>query len=351
MGPSPPAPPFPGKHPPPAPPCVQGGEDLTRHLADRIAAHGPISVADYMAEANAYYYATRDPLGAAGDFITAPEISQMFGELIGVWLVDLWLRAGRPAGARYVELGPGRGTLARDALRPLRGAGLDPPIHLVETSPILRRAQAERLPGARWHDDLSTLPDDAPLLIVANEFFDALPIRQFEDERELRVRLSDRGFVRDEAAEIRETSPASLEVTAKLGARLEVQGGAALIVDYGHDRPGSGDTLQAVSAHQYADPWQAPGSRDITAHVDFAALAAAARNAGARVYGPRAQGDWLEAMGIQLRAAALAKASPDRTEEIAVARERLTSPAQMGRLFRTMALVAPGWPEPAGFAR
>jgi len=151
---------------------------LEERLRRRIADHGPMPVADYMAEANAHYYATRDPFGAAGDFVTAPEISQMFGELVGIWLADLWQRAGRPEAAHYVELGPGRGTLAVDALRAMQAAGLAPDIHMVETSPVLRSAQAERLPAASWHDDLSTLPEAGPLLVVANEFFDALPIRQ-----------------------------------------------------------------------------------------------------------------------------------------------------------------------------
>ena len=319
-------------------------------LRRRIAEEGPVSVTDYMAESNAYYYATRDPLGAAGDFTTAPEISQMFGELIGIWLADLWDRAGRPEGARYVELGPGRGTLAQDALRAMRAAGLDPPVELVETSPVLRRAQAERLPPARWHDEVASLPAAGPLLVVANEFFDALPIRQHSAGRELRVGLAESRFVRDEAEVIVEDSPASLAIVRALAGRLASQGGAALIVDYGHDRPGTGDTLQAVSGHAYADPWEAPGTRDLTAHVDFSALAAAAREAGVRVHGPVPQGDWLETMGIQLRAAALAKAAPERTGEIAAARDRLIAPSQMGRLFKVLALVAPAWPARAGFS-
>jgi SAM-dependent MidA family methyltransferase len=325
-------------------------ETVADRLFGRIAREGSIGVDDYMAEANAHYYATRDPLGESGDFITAPEISQMFGELIGVWLSDLWLRAGRPEGARYVELGPGRGTLAQDALRAMRGAGLEPPLDLVETSPVLRRAQAERLPPARWHETLASLPDKGPLLVVANEFFDALPIRQHaRGGGELRVRVEQGRFARDPADEIFEDSPASIEAVAALAGRLAAQGGGALIVDYGHDRPGIGDTLQAVAGHDYADPWEAPGTRDLTAHVDFSALAAAARAKGVRVFGPIAQGDWLETMGIQLRAASLAKAAPERTEEIAAARDRLCAPAQMGRLFRVLALAAPGWPEPAGF--
>jgi len=316
-------------------------------LRARIAAEGPISVADYMAEANAHYYATRDPFGAEGDFITAPEISQMFGELVGIWFADLWQRAGAPSSARYVELGPGRGTLAEDALRAMRGVGLAPPVELVETSTLLRAAQAERV-AARWHDDLSTLPGGGPLLVVANEFFDALPVRQFERERELRVGLAGGRFVRDGAVET-ETSPVSLTIVADLARRLARQGGAALIVDYGHDRPGTGDTLQAVSRHAFADPFEAPGEHDLTAHVDFHALGEAARAAGVRVFGPTPQGVWLNAIGIKLRAAALAKATPERAAEIAAARARLTAPGQMGRLFKAMALVAPGWPDAAGF--
>jgi len=318
-------------------------------LRERIAAEGPITVADYMAAANAHYYATRDPLGVAGDFITAPEISQMFGELVGAWLADLWDRAGRPH-AHYVELGPGRGTLAADALRAMRTAGLIPAVHLVETSPVLRAAQAERCPDASWHDDLSSLPNDAPLLVVANEFFDALPIRQYDAMgRELRVHAGDAGFFRDGEVE-REESPASLEIARTLARRLAAQGGAALIVDYGHDRPGFGDTLQAVFAHGHSDPWVAPGARDLTAHVDFSALARAARAEEVRVHGAVGQGDWLEALGIGLRTAALAKAAPARAAEFEAARARLTAPGQMGRLFRVMALTALGWPAPAGFA-
>jgi SAM-dependent MidA family methyltransferase len=319
---------------------------LEARLRARIAAEGPITVADYMAEANAYYYATRDPFGAEGDFTTAPEISQMFGELVGIWLADLWQRAGEPGTARYVELGPGRGTLAEDALRAMRGAGLAPPVDFVETSPLLRAAQAERV-SARWHDELSTVSAGGPLLVVANEFFDALPVRQFDGSRELRI-ADDGGFVRDGPVET-EISPASLAIVTDLARRLATQGGAALIVDYGHDRPGTGDTLQSVSGHAYADPFAAPGERDLTAHVDFHALAAAARAAGVRVFGPVEQGAWLNAMGIKLRAASLAKAAPERGPEIAAARERLTGAGQMGRLFKAMALVAPSWPEPAGF--
>jgi NADH dehydrogenase [ubiquinone] 1 alpha subcomplex assembly factor 7 len=320
---------------------------LEEKLRRRIAADGPIPISSWMAEANAHYYATRDPFGAAGDFTTAPEISQMFGELAGLWLADLWLRSGQPDGAQYVELGPGRGTLATDALRAMKGAGLAPAVHLVETSPVLRQAQAERVPEATWHDDLSSLPADGPLLVIANEFFDALPVEQRDAEGRIRtVDWHDGRFLPLGQVET-ESSPASLAITADLSRRIAAQGGAALIVDYGHDRPGRGDTLQAVWRHAYADPFEAPGERDLTAHVDFSALAAAAE--GVRISGPVPQGAWLDAMGLPVRAAALARAAPARTEEIEAARHRLCAPAQMGRLFKVLAFSAPQWQEPAGF--
>jgi NADH dehydrogenase [ubiquinone] 1 alpha subcomplex assembly factor 7 len=322
---------------------------LEDQLRSRILAEGPIPVSDYMAAANAHYYATRDPLGPAGDFITAPEISQMFGELIGIWLADLWHRAAAPGGAHYVELGPGRGTLAADALRAMRGAGLMPDTHLVETSPVLRRAQSGLVPNALWHDDLRSLPDAGPLLVVANEFFDALPIEQCDAEGRLRtIDWRDDRFVPVGEVET-EASPLSRAIVADLSRRIARQGGAALVVDYGHDRPGIGDTLQSLWRHEFADPFEAPGERDLTAHVDFPALAAAARAQGGRVHGPATQGDFLDAMGLALRAAALARAAPERTEEIEAARVRLAAPRQMGRLFKVMAIVAPGWPRPAGF--
>jgi NADH dehydrogenase [ubiquinone] 1 alpha subcomplex assembly factor 7 len=347
------------------------GLSLSDRLARLIEASGPVSVAYYMAQANAHYYATRDPFGAAGDFTTAPEISQMFGELVGLWLADLWTRAGSPEEAHYVELGPGRGTLAADALRAMRSAGLVPDVALVETSPVLRRAQKERVPRARWHDDLDTLPASGPLLAVANEFFDALPVRQLvatEGGWRKRLVVHEEGRFRpiagprmSEAAipphlrsappgSILETSPASIAVVQALAQRIAEQGGAALIVDYGHERASAGETLQAVSAHLFADPWAEPGERDLSAHVDFEALEQAARRQGVRVFGPRGQGEWLIAMGLDVRAEALAKAAPGRAEELKAARDRLAAPGEMGRLFKVMALVADGWPEPAGFA-
>ena len=343
---------------------------LGERLARMIRSGGPIPVADYMGTANAHYYSTRDPLGAAGDFTTAPEISQMFGELVGLWLADLWARAGSPRDAAYVELGPGRGTLAADALRAMRSAGLEPPVHFVETSPALRQAQAERVAKANWHDDAAGLPENLPLLIVANEFFDALPIRQLvatEIGWHERLVIHDhKGFrpvpgplIGGEAipAHVRaappgtiiETSPGSVSIVRQLAQSIARSGGAALIVDYGHERTGAGETLQAVARHAFADPWTEPGERDLTAHVDFEALGAAARSEGVRVFGPRGQGEWLEAMGIRLRAEALARAAPGRSEEIGSAHRRLTATEEMGTLFKALALVAPEWPEPAGF--
>jgi SAM-dependent MidA family methyltransferase len=343
---------------------------LPERLARAITLAGPIPLSQFMGAANAHYYATRDPLGARGDFTTAPEISQMFGELVGLWLADLWDRAGRPA-ARYVELGPGRGTLAADALRAMAKAGLTPPVDLVETSPTLRAAQAERLAGAEWHLDLVGLPDDVPLLVVANEFFDALPIRQLiatnDGWRERLVACQDTLFLpiagdrsfdmiippdlrEAEPGSILETSPASVAVMRGLAARLLEQGGAALIVDYGYQGPAIGDTLQAVRGHQYANPFETPGEADLTAHVDFATLKEAAEAEGLIVHGPVTQGAFLEALGIGARAEALAKASPERAGQLEIDRARLTDSEQMGELFKVIALSAPGWPVPAGFA-
>nr|WP_133365962.1 SAM-dependent methyltransferase [Qipengyuania sediminis] len=322
-----------------------------------------------MGESNAHYYATRDPLGMAGDFVTAPEISQMFGELIGLWLADLWERAGRPGGAVYAELGPGRGTLAKDALRAMAGAGLHPETHLVEGSPALRRVQAAAVPGARFHDDPSSLPAQRSLLLVANEFLDALPIRQLvrtpDGWRERMVGLRDGAlaFVAGPAVldtllpalpadapvdTIVEVNPGAAAVVADIGHRIAQAGGAALFVDYGHLAPRSGSTLQAVKAHCKAGALDAPGEADLSAHVDFAALAEIARNVGCRV-SLTTQGDWLTTMGIDLRTAALSRIQPARAEAIAAARDRLVHPGAMGELFKVLAIVAPGWPDAAGF--
>ncbi|GAA4032845.1 SAM-dependent methyltransferase [Sphingomonas rosea] len=307
-----------------------------------------MSVEAYMEACNAYYYATRDPLGTAGDFTTAPEISQMFGELVGAALADAWRRAGAPGSAHYVELGPGRGTLAADALRVMRPAGLTPSVHLVETSPILRAAQEAAVPGARHYDDLSTLPDDGPLLLVANEFLDALPIRQHVAGAERHVTLTPAGLAFDRDGPILETSPVRDEAVKELAERLVRQGGTALLVDYGHERSAPGDTLQAVKGHRFAAVLDRPGEHDLTSHVDFQRVAEVAADAGASVAGPVEQGSWLERLGIQMRARALANAAPHRAADIEEARARLCRPDAMGSLFKVLAIHAPGWPRPAG---
>jgi NADH dehydrogenase [ubiquinone] 1 alpha subcomplex assembly factor 7 len=311
-----------------------------------------------------------DPLGAAGDFTTAPEISQMFGEMIGVWIADLWSRAGSPA-FRYVELGPGRGTLAADALRTMARFGCTPQgVHLVETSPMLRAAQSARLPAAIHHDDIDDLPDDGAAIIVANEFFDALPVHQYirtidgwrermvvhNGERFLPVagtRPMDSAVPADLAdsplGTILESSPAAAGMAYEIAARLKAQGGAALFIDYGYAAPQTGSTLQAVRAHRKVDPFADPGLADLTALVDFAQLKRIAFAGDVDCHGPVGQGDWLMALGIAQRAAVLAKGEPGRAQDIMTAFDRLVSPDQMGALFKVMAYRGPGWPVGAGF--
>ena len=301
-----------------------------------------------MEACNTFYYATRDPLGRDGDFTTAPEVSQMFGELVGAALADVWVRARMPAEAIYAELGPGRGTLASDALKVLRKAGFDGEVHLVETSPTLRRRQAENIPGARWHDSINGLPD-APLLLVANEFFDALPVRQFVSGIERRVMLAAGGLAFDREGEIMETSPAQLEAVSAVARRLNQCGGVAILIDYGHEKSSPGDTLQAVRGHRYVPTLSDPGEQDLTAHVDFEALGRAASKAGASVTSVVTQGDWLNSLGIGARAAIIATANPERVPELEIAVDRLCHEEQMGQLFKVMAIHSSNWPAPAGF--
>ena len=347
-------------------------DTLAAKFARLIATMGPISVMHYMGEANARYYAARDPLGAAGDFVTAPEISQMFGELIGLWLADIWHRAGRPATVHYVELGPGRGTLARDALRAAGKAGLAPQVHFVEASPVLRAMQHKIFPQAHWHDDLTGLPDAGPLLLVANEFLDALPVRQLvRAESGWRERLvgCEHGHFRPvvgdrpmdaavpeawrgaERGTIIETCPGAAAVIGDVARLLAAQGGAALFIDYGHAEFRTGSTLQAVRAHRRVDPFVDPGQADLTALVDFATLADVAQAHGVRWLGTVEQGRWLRALGIEKRAEALMRAAPSQTAAIAAARDRLIASDQMGALFKVMGLIAPEWPEGAGFQK
>ena len=349
---------------------------LGQRLARQIDAGGPISVAHYMAEANQHYYGTRDPLGAAGDFTTAPEISQMFGELVGLCLADLWMRSGSRPNALYVELGPGRGTLASDALRAMGSGGLTPQPHFVETSPSLRERQRALVPNVFHHDSVAALPDNAPLLVVANEFFDALPVRQIirsgEEWRERVVICPDEtdsnrfesvpGYRRVESGipaiaadapdgAIIEIPLAGTAIALELAQRIARQGGAAIIIDYGYEGPAIGDTLQAVREHQFADPFLEPGESDLTTHVDFTMIGNMARQAGLRVLGPVNQGELLRKLGIEARADQLARTSPARAAEVEAARLRLTADDAMGTLFKAMAWVHPDWAEPAGFER
>ncbi|HEY5210383.1 MAG TPA: SAM-dependent methyltransferase [Stellaceae bacterium] len=345
--------------------------DLARMLARRIHETGPITVGEYMAAVVPHYYAGRDPLGAGGDFITAPEISQMFGELLGLWCAETWRAMGAPRPFILAELGPGRGTLMRDALRALRlvpecRAALA--LHLVETSSPLRDIQARALADAapHWHARAENIPD-GPLILIANEFLDALPIRQFERlkegwrERRVGYALDRFTFVLDgeiapaamaePLGAIRETSPAAYALAAWLGSRVAHQGGAALLIDYGYLASGTGETLQALRAHQRADVLSEPGEADLTAHVDFAALATAAATAGAQIAGPVAQGAFLQRLGIEVRAARLiAAAAESQAVAIAAAYRRLVDPDAMGALFKVMAIADPALPPLAGFA-
>jgi NADH dehydrogenase [ubiquinone] 1 alpha subcomplex assembly factor 7 len=344
---------------------------LAALLAKQIESTGPISVADYMRAANTEYYGKGDPLGQAGDFITAPEVSQMFGELIGLWLTDLWMRAGRPKNCKYVELGPGRGTLAADALRSMAQFDFVPAVHLVETSGPLRALQTAAVPDAQFHLGVDNLPDDGPLLIVANEFFDALPVRQLVAThagwRE-RVIVRDRGakfmampgsqpmdatvpneFRNAPTPSIYETCPEASGIMYEIAGRLASQGGVLLVIDYGYTLPGLGSTLQAVKSHASVDPFENPGEHDLTAHVNFVELANLARMRSLRVSGPADQGHWLTALGINERAEALAVASEGQAADVSAAKDRLVEPSEMGTLFKVLAVTPPEWPMPEGF--
>ncbi len=336
-----------------------------------IAATGPISLMQFMGESNARYYAGRDALGEDGDFITAPEISQMFGELIGLWLADVWIRGGRLEPVHLVEIGPGRGFLARDALRSMKRYGFEPRVHLVEASVRLRDQQLEQVPHAIFHHDLSTVPRRGPMLIVANEFLDALPVRQMvmtEDGwREVLVGTMGDKFIlvpgnqpmdaavpenrRDAAVgTVIETCPGAAATMFETAGRLVEQGGAALFIDYGHVGPRFGSTLQAIRRHTKLDPLSAPGEADLTAHVDFDQMKQIALSRGAKWVGTTSQGEWLTALGINQRAEALADFAPQHRAALFSARDRLIAPDQMGELFKVMALAGPDWPDGAGFA-
>jgi NADH dehydrogenase [ubiquinone] 1 alpha subcomplex assembly factor 7 len=338
-------------------------------LRQDMQRNGPMTVADYMGRVAQHYYAHAVPFGVEGDFTTAPEISQMFGEMIAAWCVDLWHQAGKPSKVNLVELGPGRGTLMADMLRiakswPDFAAAVS--VHLVETSPQLRLVQADNLHAATpvWHDSIDSLPDGFSLM-VANEFFDALPIHQFVKKRgvwleravdfdaeentfcfatlPLQMDLAavmPADFMNAPDGSFFEISPVSLDIAGKLAQKIAAHHGACLIIDYGHARAGLGDTLQSIARHAYADVLEAPGMRDITAHVDFATLAHACR-AHADIHGPVAQGQFLNALGIVMRAEKLAaKATPKQRQQIMTDLHRLTAPSVMGDLFKVMCITA-----------
>ncbi|MYM56692.1 class I SAM-dependent methyltransferase [Thalassovita mangrovi] len=347
--------------------------DMRDHLLARIATSGPMSVADYMADCLLHptlgYYTTRDPLGAAGDFTTAPEISQMFGELVGLSLAQAWIDQGQPAPFVLAEAGPGRGTLMADILRATHSvAGFHDAmqLHLIEASPVLRDKQRETIGReVTWLDSIADLPE-LPLFFVANEFFDALPIRQFVRDgagwREKRVVAEDGqlGFALGGAAPVEalryrlddtkdgdlvEICPAAPGLAAEIGRRIETHGGAALIFDYG-DWRSQGDTLQAVKAHDSIDPLAAPGQSDLTAHVDFEALALATPSAHSKL---TAQGVFLERLGITARAQALAsRLQGAALENLIAAHRRLTHPQEMGTVFKVIGLYPKSKTPPPG---
>jgi SAM-dependent MidA family methyltransferase len=349
---------------------------LKARLRAEIAAGGPITVAQFMTrclhDPADGYYATRPALGERGDFITAPGVSQMFGELIGLWLIAAWRAMGAPARVILAEAGPGDGTMMSDIGRAARLAPdllAAADLWLVETSAPLRRLQAERLASfpiaPRWAASMEELPDDAPLLLVANEFLDCLPVRQFQrteggwSERLVGLDGGGRlafglgptmadggGWPAADIGQVLERSPAQAAFGAALGARIVAHGGAALLIDYGRAEAGLGDTLQALAGHRKTDPLADPGHADLTVHADFPAVLEAARREGAET-GLMAQGAFLRGLGAQARAAALAQARPDQADKIGRQLARLTARDQMGELFKAAAI----WrgPAPPGY--
>ena len=354
---------------------------LAQRIVNLIAAQGPITVAQFMTIAmhdREYgYYATRNPIGAEGDFVTAPEISQMFGELLGLWCVQTWHDQGRPSMARLIELGPGRGTLMADALRTAKiapGFLAAIEVTLVESNPKLREIQKTTLkdiqPPLAWSDSCDSLLFDRPTFVLANEFFDAMPVRQLvRTERGWAERMV--GFDSDgELVFVLSPVPAALAVPvdragAPIGGVYEFSdagmalaeiiahgiaehGGAALVIDYGYSKPGFGETLQAVAAQQATTLLGAPGEADVSASVDFAALAAAAETQGAATYGPIGQGDFLVDLGILQRADTL-KRGRANGPSVDFDLNRLIAPDEMGELFKVLAIVPTNAPPPAGF--
>ncbi|MEQ1769837.1 MAG: SAM-dependent methyltransferase [Devosia sp.] len=351
---------------------------LAQQIDEQIKTTGPISLATHMSLCLGHprhgYYAKGRPIGAGGDFITAPEISQMFGELIGFFAVNLWQQMGSPKSFTLLELGPGRGTLMQDGLRAAAKAdGFLNALHLqlFESNPDLRAEQARRLSAHNpyWADEIDAVSED-PLIVIANEFFDALPIRQFTrtddgwHERLVGLRdgarvigLSPTAIAESAAppevhgafsGEVLELPAGGVEAMQRLARKVAAQGGAILAIDYGYDRTQTGETLQAVKAHDFAEPLAEPGEADLSAHVNFGLLSDAARVIGLASTPLTTQGELLLRLGLGERAKALAASNPSEAANIARAVERLTSPDQMGTLFKALCVHSPGL-KPAGF--
>jgi len=348
---------------------------LESHIAELIRAQGPLSVAHYMELCLTHpefgYYTGRDPLGRQGDFITAPEVSQMFGELIGLFMADYWLGLGQPKPFHFIELGPGRGTLMADALRAINivpGMAESVHVHFLEVSPALKEKQQKAVPDANWVETLDEIPFGCSF-IIANEFFDCLPIRQFVmtdtgwAERVIGLLDDSLAFMfsekslppnlpgRAEVGAIFETCPQAAFWIDALAGRLEAGGGMALIVDYGYENPGFGDTFQGMTGHKFSDVLKNPGGCDLTAHVNFSAQKSRAEQTGLAAYGPMPQGIFLQNIGLEHRAGQLLNgADKKQTKDILAAVERLVSEDQMGTLFKALALTKKGQPEPAGMS-
>ena len=328
-------------------------------IKKHITIHGPMDVGTFMNLALGHpehgYYMKQDPFGEAGDFTTAPEISQMFGEMIGAWTADLWMKMGEPEAFTLLECGPGRGTLMADIMRSVKmvsGFQDAAQIHLLETSPVLKDKQAQVLGEyePQFHETLEHIPDDQPLIVIANEFLDALPIRQFIGGKERYVMVGpDDQLTFSGLGEVQEVAPVRDNVVRAIAALLKNAGGAALFIDYGHAKTAPGDTLQALYKHEYCSVFEHIGDADITAHVDFEAVRLAADEV--EVYGPVEQGAFLQALGIGIRAQALMQAADeDQRTDIETALHRLIAPDQMGSLFKVIGLSYGDGIIPAGFS-